>query len=140
MKSCSKSAITFKEFEKKLNHFHEFGNEWGLYIDIEKNNTDIEVTTRRLMRVNEYGMPEYVIQVQQIINIKKEMPKTLPLKTIKEYDISIINDHKNDKNIQKEGGRLSLYKLFIVSTSISVIISTSFFIYFSFSNYLKYYK
>lgn len=31
----SKSHITFDEFEKKANKAFEFGNDWGLYVDIE---------------------------------------------------------------------------------------------------------
>jgi hypothetical protein len=33
----SKSAISFKEFEQKMNEHHYFENEWGFYVDIENN-------------------------------------------------------------------------------------------------------
>lgn len=32
----SKSHITFAELQKKANQVFEFGNDWGLYVDIEK--------------------------------------------------------------------------------------------------------
>jgi hypothetical protein len=31
----SKSLITFKEFKNRMEDVHNFGNEWGLFIDIE---------------------------------------------------------------------------------------------------------
>ena len=33
----SKSEISFKEFEQKMNEHHYFENEWGFYVDIENN-------------------------------------------------------------------------------------------------------
>lgn len=31
----SRSAITFNELKDKVDEIHEFGNDWGLFIDIE---------------------------------------------------------------------------------------------------------
>lgn len=36
-RSRSKSAITFKELKNKTEEIYEFGNDWGLYVDIEMN-------------------------------------------------------------------------------------------------------
>ena len=38
MYNKSKSTITFKEFEKKINEHNTFENDWGFYIDIDDNN------------------------------------------------------------------------------------------------------
>jgi len=73
MRQYSKSVITFKEFEKKLSDFHDFGNEWGLYVDIENFDMPIEIKTRRSLRINEYGMPEYIFHVEQLQKWKKEL-------------------------------------------------------------------
>jgi hypothetical protein len=37
----SKSLLTFKEFEKKINEHNTFENDWGFYIDIDNNNNKI---------------------------------------------------------------------------------------------------
>lgn len=33
----AKSAITFDEFKNKVDEVFEFGNDWGLYVEIDKN-------------------------------------------------------------------------------------------------------
>jgi hypothetical protein len=33
----SRSAMTFKELKNKTEEIYEFGNDWGLYVDIETN-------------------------------------------------------------------------------------------------------
>ena len=33
----SRSAITFEELKNKTEEVYEFGNDWGLYVDIEMN-------------------------------------------------------------------------------------------------------
>ena len=38
MYNKSKSTITFKEFEKKINENNTFENDWGFYVDIDDNN------------------------------------------------------------------------------------------------------
>ena len=37
MNHKSRSALTFNELKNKTEDIYEFGNDWGLYIDIEKN-------------------------------------------------------------------------------------------------------
>lgn len=151
MRPYSKSAITFKEFEKKINEFHDFGNEWGLYIDIEKNYNDMKVSTRKSVRVNEYGYPEYVFQVEQIYQ-KKMAPTILPKihevneekdanpKNIK-IDIDAINNNNDNHNHNTNAiislCNLSLTKLFVITTSISIAVSSTFFMYCNFSDYFN---
>ena len=138
MRQYSKSVITFKELEKKINHYHEFGNEWGLYIDIEKNNTDIEVITKRSVIINEYGAPQYVYQVQQIKKFKKEFDNKSIMKTI--YEVNDNNDDnynkvnidKNKNNLEKNYKKWSLYNLFLITSSLSLISFGFMFIYFNY--------
>jgi hypothetical protein len=146
MRQYSKSVITFNEFEKKLNDFHEFGNEWGLYIDIEKNASEIEIMTRRTVRINEYGMPEYIFRVEQVKNwkkdvAKKELPKIKEIKDEDQNDKNIINLNSNNNNNKgNDYFNWTLSKLFIITTSISLAVSSTFFMYFNFSNFLNFYK
>ena len=37
MNTKSRSALTFSELKNKTEEIYEFGNDWGLYIDIEMN-------------------------------------------------------------------------------------------------------
>jgi len=134
MRQYSKSVITFKELEKKINDYHEFGNEWGLYIDIEKNANDMEIFTKRTIRINEYGTPEYVFHVEQIKKIKKEFNKREimpPITEIKEYNNHVKDIIKNDnykEDIDLPLTKWSLYNLFIVTTSLSAAFYSSFLI------------
>lgn len=133
MRQYSKSVITFKELEKKINEYHEFGNEWGLYIDIEKNAHDMEIFTKRTIRINEYGSPEYVFHVEQIKKIKKEFNKREimpPISEITDYNNNekdiIVKKDNDDKNIVLSSSKWSLYNLFIVTSSLSAAIYSSF--------------
>lgn len=134
MRQYSKSVITFKELEKKINHYHEFGNEWGLYIDIEKNNSDMEVITKRSIIINEYGTPQYVYQVQQIKNYKKEFYNKPIMETISEVKDFNNNNiiKKNDLDQNKNYKKMSLSNLFVITSTISALSFGCLFIYFNY--------
>jgi len=134
MRQYSKSVITFKELEKKISHYHEFGNEWGLYIDIEKNNSDMEVITKRSIIINEYGTPQYVYQVQQIKNFKKEFDKKpmMPMiREVKDYN-NEIQKNKVCENENILGKKWTLNNLFTITSTISVVSFGAFFLYFNY--------
>lgn len=68
----SKSHVTFDELEKKANHVFEFGNDWGLYVDIENSEmkySDFQRSKYKMSTINEY--PEYANNIKNIINPKR---------------------------------------------------------------------
>ena len=77
----SKSAITFKEFQDKLNVINNFDNEWGHFYDPENNNN-----VNNIIQNNFYQYKKEPIKIK----IKEKEPKKLSIiKNVFNYTIII---------------------------------------------------
>lgn len=103
MNNKSRSAITFSELKNKTEDIYEFGNDWGLYIDIEINyhNHFKEMRENKINRINKIKNTLDKIDENEYENDC-------------DYDEIYKGEYNNDKNKNKisNSGRIRIYTYF----------------------------
>lgn len=100
MNNKSRSAITFSELKNKTEDIYEFGNDWGLYIDIEINYHN-HMKEMREKKIN------------RIINTLDKIDEN-EYENDYDYDEIYKGEYDNDKNKNKKSnsGRIRIYTYF----------------------------
>lgn len=99
MNNKSRSALTFSELKNKTEDIYEFGNDWGLYIDIEINyhNHFKEMRENKINRINK---------------IKNTLDKIDESEYENEYNEIYKDDYDNNKNKNKMSSGIRIYTYF----------------------------
>jgi hypothetical protein len=75
----SRSALTFSELKNKTDEIYEFGNDWGLYIDIEMNY-------------------QYHFREKKINRIINTLDRINENEFENEFEMKNLNENENEKN------------------------------------------
>ena len=108
----SKSVITFKEFQDKMNIANDFDDDWGHFYDLDISNNKPVVTPNTIILFKDplekpkrefkklFQKEEEKHQEKEEKELELEKQKEIE-KIIKEIFIDVENDNKNDKNDNK---------------------------------------
>jgi len=130
----SKSAITFKEFQAKMNIADNFDNDWGHFCEIDVSNNASTLNTINLFKDTLHKPPKR--EFKKLFQEEKE----LELEKQKEIFIDVENENENE-NDNKNDNKNKYYlkdatKVTIINNifkCFEVIIVTSVMVYFIFN-------
>lgn len=114
----SKSSITFKEFQDKINIMNNFESDWGhfCYIDYNDDDTNENNNSNNLLK-NKINKKEPVFKKKYFVDIeklekqnKKELPKT------EKYEAEY-----NDKAEYEDGTAIIVIRGFLTAIQITLI-------------------